>query len=154
MVLPEGVKVCLGLVEQKWKILLISEFKNDWFDRCNEYQEVEVCGDGVPVQVSLEFGLKQFCASNQHKGIPLLDVLVKNDVPPNIRVYLLSQHYLIHFIVSGGRSYRLWNAEASALLNGLANIPSIVVVCSNVICNTLHCCYIAVCLLVVRAIKY
>ena len=34
------------------------------------------------------------------------------------------------------------------------NIASIVVVCSNVLCNTLHRCYIAVFLLVVEAIKY
>ena len=29
VVLPEGVKVCLGVVDKKWKIMLISKFKND-----------------------------------------------------------------------------------------------------------------------------
>ena len=40
VVLPEGLKVCLGVVERKWKISLILEFKNDWFDRCNESEEI------------------------------------------------------------------------------------------------------------------
>ena len=29
VVIPEGVKVCLGIVKRKWKIALIFEFKNE-----------------------------------------------------------------------------------------------------------------------------
>ena len=79
-----------------------------------------------------------------------MDVLVKNSIPPNIGVDLIGQDHLIGFIVGGRRRYRLRNVEASALLNVSANIDSILVVGSNVICNTIHHCYVAVCFLVVR----
>ena len=90
----------------------------------------------------------------QHKGVSLLDVPVKDAVPPNIGVNLLGQDHLVDFIVGGRRSYRIRNFEAFALLNGLANIASIVVVGTNMLCNTLHCCYVVVCFLVFGAIEY
>ena len=81
-------------------------------------------------------------------------VLVKNAVPPHIGVNLLIQDHLIHFIVGSGGSNMLGNLEALTLLNGWANIASIVVIFPNMFSYALHRCDVAVYFLVVVAIKY
>ena len=90
----------------------------------------------------------------QYKGISLLDVLVEDAISPNIGVDLLGQDHLVDFVVGGGRSYRLRDVEAFTVFNGGSDVSSIVVIGSNMFCNTLHRCHIAVCLLVVGAIEY